>query len=189
MSVLIRPEFPLVAGEEPIARIVRIVQFYAGCSLSARRDELAALVGRGVDDESLVEAHTNCLTFIFGVLVAAGCVYPSLCIRWDRDLAGGRLLAFAKAKKALVTDGSPPIVGSVMHYERVGNDDHWEVELPNGQHGGGGRDNNLIAIDPVGGDWHYSEGRPIRYWIDPTKLGIPVLQAPDAGQPAADLHG
>jgi hypothetical protein len=174
MAILLAPSFPLVPGECAGDRIVRVVRYYAGASLSSRRPELAALIGRGIDDESMVALKTNCATFACGVLYAAGCRFESLCrpIKIGMSFAtlvdlGGRMGAWRDPAVA-----GPPKPGAVMWYEIAGtDDDHAEFHLaPPDEHGGGGRADNAITIgdSPEAMSW----GRPMHRWLDPDALGI-----------------
>jgi hypothetical protein len=197
VSVLPAPSFPPVFGEDSASRVVRIVKFYAGCSLSKRRQDLAALVGRGVDDESVVTWATNCATFALGVLAAAGFDYAPLKTPLKNGMEFSLLAAVGHkfdAWRDLVKDG-PPKSGAIMWYrtpERVGqspkNDDHAEFLLGSlagwiGLHGGGGRANNLISGET--GDVRTSLSRPMYMWLDPNALGLPDASASDSGQPVA----
>lgn len=180
--ILLAPDYPPAPGESAAARICRIVRSYAGCSLSHDRERLAALVGRGVDDASVVTWRTNCLTFSLGVLAAAGC--PDLVLR--KPLRNGRegevIAAIAEAHGGWLDPQKegPPVPGSLIWYEIAGeNDDHYEWELDGGEHGGGGRTDNEITIER--GPVTLSLGRPIRGWLHPEQLGLP-----DASTTTAD---
>ena len=180
--ILPAPAIPFVPGELPGVRIARIVQMYAGCALGTRQDELAALIGRGVCDESMVAWRTNCATFALGVLAASGCSHyileaPTLIGRAFSDL-----VQLGNEMHAWQPGNSGPIpVGALLHYGITGeNDDHAEFYLsPIGpQHGGGGRPDNAITVGT--GPVALSMGRPIEQWLDPGALGITVaLSGPD----------
>lgn len=184
-------------GESPGQKIVRIVRSYVGCSLSNRADELGALVGRGVDDpKRAVTVKTNCGMFALGVYAQAGVDSKVL----DRPylsangLAPGAnaiawLLELARERAALVTLLQPadiqrkPPPGALLHYATQGkNDDHVEWLLsevsPGGgaEMGGGGRANNAITSG-LGAFVCRNNGRPLRHWIDPNRLGIEVVPA------------
>lgn len=173
--ILPAPIFTPVVGEDSGQRIVRIVRSFSGCSLSVRTKELAALVGRGVDDESIAQWKTNCATFVLGVLFAAGCPYAAL---W-KPIKNGMSFAvlvnigqYYSAWRDPAVDG-PPVPGSVMWYELPGeNDDHAEFHLaPPDEHGGGGRGDNLISIgdSPEAFSW----GRPMHRWLDVSCIALP----------------
>jgi lysozyme len=189
---------PLVPGEKPADRIVRLVKSYVGCSLTNRRTDLGNLVGRGVDNpESVVTISTNCATSALGIMAAAGVRDPLLnkpyvsgmAIAWVRQIGinTGALTKYVK--------GQNPPVGALMHYNTPGtNDDHVEWLLGpvdasgNADHGGGGRANN--AITQGTGPVLSSLGRPLIEWLDPNKLGIPVLaldQPPPVNPPPAPV--
>lgn len=187
--ILPAPVVPFVAGETPGDRIARIVRSYAGCvALGAhpvRREELAALVGRGVDDESVVTWETNCCTFALGVLSAAGVVYHGLQVPLVNGAEFGVLVALGVSFQAWRTpapgDGPPPR-GALLWYHVDGkNVDHVEIALdPPDEHGGGGRPHNAITVGR-GGDDHWSWGRPLHRWLDPDALQIGIVEenAPD----------
>jgi putative peptidoglycan binding protein len=167
------PTFDVVDGESNGARIARIVRFYEGCSLSARTDELGALVGRGVDDpNSVVRITTNCAMFALGVLSAAGVQHPLLSKPYVNGMAFAWVVQIGTdtgAWRDPSTDG-PPVEGAAMWYRIAGtNDDHVEFMLtPPDEHGGGGRANNAITIET--GDVSTSVGRPLYKWLDPSAL-------------------
>ena len=174
--ILPAPQFPPVSGESDGQRIARIVRSFNGCSLSSRRADLAALVGRGVDDESIVTIQTNCATFALGVLAAAGCAHPILKRTYVNGMAFSWLVQIGNdlgAWRDPATDG-PPVTGAAMWYEVAGmNDDHveWCVDASVPIHGGGGRPNNAITVGP--GPIALSCGRPLHRWLDPERLGLP----------------
>lgn len=173
--ILPAPSFPPRAGETGGARIARIMQVYAGCSLSSRRDELAALVGRGIDDESVVQWATNCATFALGVLFAAGCPFDGLKAPLKNGLEFSLLVTLGDhygAWRIAVPSEYPP-AGALMWYRIAGtNDDHVEIMLqPPDHHGGGGRAGNAISSEI--GNVHVSVGRPLYKWLDPAAIGLP----------------
>jgi hypothetical protein len=203
MAVLPAPVFAPVVGETSSMRIVRIMKSYEGCSLSARRADLAALVGRGIDDELVVEWKTNCETFALGVLFAAGIDLVELCIPLRNGREAEVLDAIDKkfhAWRTAATSESPP-AGALMHYRSSpyrtradGStiyDDHVEfmLEAPDlhglSLHGGGGRENNEITIER--GNIHFSAGKPLCRWLDPVALNLPDAAAPDTGDPVSGL--
>jgi hypothetical protein len=179
MTILAAPVFAPVLGEDGASRIVRIVRSFEHCSLSERKEDLAALVGRGVDDSSVVFWQTNCAEFACGVLFAAGCPAAMLAKPIKNGMAFSTLVEVGDdmgAWRDPIKDG-PPVPGAVLWY-KLGNenDDHAEflLALPD-EHGGGGRANNEITIGH--GDFHVSWGRPIHKWLDPASLGLPDAAA------------
>jgi hypothetical protein len=180
VSILAAPTYALVPGESPGRRIARIVGLYAGCSLSARREELAALVGRGVCDESIVAWQTNCATVALGVLAAAGVQHRVLSTPTANGRAFSDLVQLGVdlgAWRDPATDG-PPVMGAALWYALAGqNDDHVEFLVdPGGPvHGGGGRPNNAVTV--ATGPVALSCGRPLHRWLDPERLGLPVAEA------------
>jgi len=177
---------------KPGETICRIVRKYVGCSLSNRADELGALVGRGVDDpKRAVTVKTNCGTSALGILKEAGCPSPILKRKYlsANGLAPGAnaiawLLELGQETGALVTllqpgdIGRKPPPGALLHYATPGkNDDHVEWLLseisPGGgaETGGGGRANNAITSG-LGAFVARNNGRPLRHWLDPNKLGL-----------------
>lgn len=181
--ILPAPVFPLVPGEPPGDRLARLVRQYDGSSLHSRREELAALVGRGVDDESVIAIKTNCAMFALGILAAAGCTHHLLSRQYENGMAFAWLVQIGDdldAWRDPAKDGAP-VTGAVLWYELAGqNDDHAEflVDVSGPVHGGGGRPDNAItvAVGPVA----LSCGRPIHRWLDPSALGIPVAE--EAGE-------
>lgn len=172
------PDFPLIPGEAPGARLVRIIRTYDGCSLSARKDDLGALVARGVDDPAkVVGVSTNCAMFGLGILAAAGVDHALLRKPYVNGMAFSWLVQigtdFGAWKVPSTTDPPPP--GAFMWYRIPGtNDDHVEVFLsaPD-EHGGGGRPNNAITVGH--GPIHSSWSRPMWRYLDPDMLGIAVV--------------
>ena len=185
--ILPAPVFMPVAGESSGDRIDRVVRNYAGCSLSNRRNDLAALVGRGVDDESMVTWETNCLTFALGVIAACGSDVAEL----HEHIPNGReYVALNPLVKRAggweLFSGQPVKTGSLMHYRSVPYrvnaagetvyDDHYEFKLlASDEHGGGGRANNEITVEH--GDWSHSVGRPLYEVLDPDGYGLPDANA------------
>lgn len=181
--------FAPVVGEDSGSRIDRVVRSYAGCSLSVRTKDLAALVGRGVDDESMVAWETNCLTFALGVIAACGSDVAEL----REHIPNGReaIALDPLVKRAggwVVYEGQPVKTGSLMHYRSVPYhvnaagetiyDDHYEFKLraPD-EHGGGGRANNEITVEH--GDWSHSVSRPLHEVLDPDGYGLPDATVPE----------
>ena len=181
--ILPAPVFAPVVGEDSGARVVRIVRSYVGCSLSVRIQDLAALVGRGVNDSGIVSWKTNCATFMLGVLFAAGCPWDGLKRPLKIGTAFSVLVSLGQAYNAWkdpTVDG-PAVPGSGLWYEIVGkDDDHAEFHLGglDGQeHGGGGRADNLISI----GDSPEATSldRPMHRWLDVRMISLPDAAAPD----------
>lgn len=191
------PSFTFVVGESNGTRICRIVRSFIGCSLHNRRDELGALVGRGVDDsERDVNVKTNCETFALGVLVAAfgdiataRAAHPRLGQSLPIGQEGGWMDEIAQAWCGWSTDGEPP-PGAIMLYHsvpyRVNDagltvfDDHYEFRLDGpDEHAGGGRPDNAIALEHS--DTRWSAGRPRIHWLDPDRIPLPVAASTDAG--------
>ena len=180
--------FPRIPGEPPDARIVRIMRSYAGCSLSSRRNELAALV-EAAGPRGCVAWETNCATFALGVLRAAcgelddaRSVHALLAQPIPPQKAFTWLVQIGADRKAWRDEriAGPPVPGAIMWYEIDGkNDDHAEIRLTaEGEHGGAGRANNAVTIGY--GDVDHSAGRPIHLWMDPFALGIVWIPV-DAG--------
>ena len=185
--ILPAPVFTPVLGEGAGQRIDRVVRSFAGCSLSVRTQDLAALVGRGVDDESMVTWETNCLTFALGVIAACGSDVAEL----HEHIPNGReYVALNPLVKRAggweLFSGQPVKTGSLMHYRSVPYrvnaagetiyDDHYEFKLlASDEHGGGGRANNEITVEH--GDWSHSVGRPLYEVLDPDGYGLPDANA------------
>jgi hypothetical protein len=175
MTIPAAPSFPPILGESGGDRIVRIVRAFNGCSLLNRREDLAGLVCRGVDDESVVTWTTNCCTFALGVLAAAGCDFPALWVPLKNGMEFELLEDLGTYYQAwhIPSPGDVMPPGALIWYEISGeNDDHVEFFLsaPD-EHGGGGRTNNEITIG--NGDFHTSWSRPIHKWLDPSSLRLP----------------
>lgn len=181
MSILPAPYFPPILGETAGQRIARIVRAYAGCSLHHRRDELGALVGRGVDaPDDVVCITTNCATFAIGVLKAAGCQHTLLSKPYVVGMAFAWLVRIGNDHDAWRPAELPPSEGAVLWYRLPDlNDDHAEFFLsaPD-EHGGGGRPDNAITVGH--GDIHASWGRPLHRWLDPDALCLPDAHVDDA---------
>lgn len=170
------PSFPPQPGESPGEHLARIVRHYAGCSLEARRDELGALVARGVDEpEHVVTVETNCAMFALGVLKAAGCPHELLDHPYVDEMAFAWLVKIGTDLGAWRDPGKDglPTKPAALWYRVAGrNVDHVEflLSLPD-EHGGGGRTDNAITVGR--GDWHESWGRPLYRWLDPDALNLP----------------
>jgi hypothetical protein len=177
-------------GESAGQKLARIVRHYVGCSLSARADELGALVARGVDDpEDVVVIKTNCGTSALGVMAEAGVNHALLDRKYVSGAAIGWVLQIARELGALVTLPTPGVIGArkpppgaLLHYATPGkNNDHVEWLLseiaPSGaaDTAGGGRANN--AITAVRQVIAWNNGRPLLHWVDPDKLGIELVPA------------
>jgi len=184
-SVLAPPSFPPVLWESGGQRIARITRFYVGCSLYQRFNDLAALVGRGVDDVSVATWTSNCCMFALGVLSAAGLTYPPLQAPSKNGQAFVLLEALGNFFNAWRTPAVSEVipVGALLWYRTEGkDDDHVEVMLtPPDEHGGAGRRDNGVSL--VRSDVHTSEGRPLYRWLDPDALNLP-----DANVETADAQ-
>lgn len=175
---------PIVPGEMPGDRIIRIARPYDGCSLKNRTSELADLIARGVDKPAeAVQIKTNCGMFALGVLAAAGVPHPLLSQPYQSMMAIDWLDRIARNQGARVKyDGDFTKIkpGAVLHYfttPQAGND-HIEILASSPRAGGlgdiigGGKDNNLVLYQP-NVPITSNHGRPLQYWYDPDKLGIP----------------
>ena len=185
--ILPAPIFPMLSGELPGDRIARIMRLYDGFvplgPHPVGRDALAGLVGRGIDDESVVDWRTNCCTFALGLLFAAGVDHPILKkpLRNGLEFTDMVTLGYSFSAWRVAVASEIPPRGALLWYRVAGqNDDHVEVMLdaPD-EHGGGGRPDNAITIGRS--DPHVSNGRPLWRWLDPAALEIPTL-------PVADPH-
>ena len=176
MSVILpAPSFPPVVGESPGARVARITRSYVGCSLHERFDELAALVGRGVDETSVATWENNCCTFVLGVLSAAGLTFPPLQVPLVNGREFGVLEAIGDHFNAWRVPAVSELIptGAILWYHVDGKAiDHAELMLtPPDEHGGAGRKDNGVAAGQS--DVHTSEGRPLYRWLDPDALNLP----------------
>lgn len=184
MSVSPIVTLPVVPGETPGDRLVRIIKGYVGCSLSNRRDELGVLVARGVDDpKRVVTIATNCGMTALGVMALAGVqdailnkpYVSGMAISWLRQIG----IDLGALMKYIGPNGPQPKVGSLLRYNTHGkNDDHVEWLLTSpiknvADHAGGGRSNNAITLARGLVTWNV--GRPLVEFWDPDKLGIPTL--------------
>lgn len=155
-----------------------LVKKYEGCSLSCRRDELADLVCRGVDNpKQAVQIKTNCAMFTLGILKEAGVEHDLLNQPYKSGMAVAWVLQIARDLKALkkYSSSEMPKKGSILHYYTPGsNNNHveWLLEDPDtkwcAEHGGGGRADNAITCGS--GDIRWNAGRALREWIDPDLL-------------------
>lgn len=175
-TILPAPSFPPVVGESPGARIARIIRFYVGCSLYKRFNDLASLIGRGVDDVSVATWETNCCTFILGVLAAAGVDFLALRVPLENGREFGVLEAlgdhFNAWRMPAVSELIP--VGAILWYHVDGKTiDHAEGMLtPPDEHGGAGRKDN--GVSSGSSDVHVSAlGAPLYRWLDPDALNLP----------------
>jgi hypothetical protein len=185
LSVLQAPSYPPVQGESSGQRLARIVRTYAGCSLSNRRQDLAALVGRGVDDESIVTVQTNCATFSLGVLAAAGCPHPLLTKPYVNGMAVAWMSQIGNDLGAWRDPSDAPVTGACLWFEGAGNNDHfeWLLDPSEPAHGGGGRPDNAISIEV--GQIATSLWRPLHKWLDPERLLLPEWDAGTDVEPHA----
>jgi hypothetical protein len=187
------PSFEFIPGESRGDRLARIVRSYVGCSLTNRRDDLGALVARGVDDpNAVVGIKTNCATFslgglaaAFGSVEAAQAAHPLLATPYKIGMAFAWLVEIAGTWGAWTkaVPGQIVPVGACMHYGTAGlNNDHaeWLLAEPD-THGGGGRTDNAVTMGPS--DPHTNLGRPLLQWIDPEKI---PLVLPDVNVIASD---
>jgi hypothetical protein len=176
-TILPAPSFPPIVGESPGARIARIVKFYADCSIHQRFDELAALIGRGVDSTSVALWQTNCGTFALGVLSAAGVDFLALRVPLVNGREFGVIEAigdhFAAWRMPAVSELIPS--GALLWYHRDDgkNQDHAEFMLtPPDEHGGAGRQDNGVSSSTS--DVHVSAlGVPLYRYLDPDALNLP----------------
>jgi hypothetical protein len=166
--------------------IIEIVNSYIGDSLVNKKDDLAELIARGVDDPAqIVMVKTNCAVFALGVWCLVGVQHDLLKIKYQNGMAIVWVRKIAQAKGALRTykkDGLP-IAGSLMHYYTPNrNDNHVEflLEDPNDKHfalhAGGGRDKNEIGSGTSDITWSWQPSRKLQEWIDPVAL---LADSPD----------
>lgn len=206
---------PRALGESAGQYLARLARPYAGCSLTVRRDELAQLVSRGgVDDPAqMVQASTNCATFLLGLLWLAGCRLPCVARRYlggPPDAMGRLVYELGKNRGAYVPwkPGNPaPPLGAILHWAIPGtNDDHvglCESEqaavlgvggslifVDSGvteEAGGAGNSVNMGHHDARWLSW----GRPLQGYIDPARIPCraAVVQPGDAAAARAALQG
>jgi lysozyme len=187
------PSYP---GEKPGDKIVGLVRFYVGCSLTNRREELGELVARGVDNpEAVIGISTNCGTTALGIMALAGAKHHLLSEKYQNGMAIAWLRQIGLELGALkkFVPGTQLKPGSLVRYNTAGkNDDHveWVLTAPDANgtadHAGGGRDQN--AISEGTGNVLTSLGRPLVEWWDPDMLAIDTVpampDAPPAPEPA-----
>jgi hypothetical protein len=162
----------------PADLFAMLVRKYEGCSIHIRRDDLGALVCRGVDDpEQSVLIKTNCGMFALGIMKEAGVVHDLLSHKYVSGMAIAWLRTIGKDLKALqkYSKDNKPRAGSLMHYYTAGkNDNHVEWLLSDiddqgcAEHGGGGRTDNAITI--ASGNVLTNYYRPLQEWLDPDLL-------------------
>jgi hypothetical protein len=162
----------------PADLFVMLVKKYEGCSIHIRKDDLGALVCRGVDDpEQTVLIKTNCGMFSLGIMHEAEVQHDLLSHKYVSGMAIAWLRTIGKDLKALqkYSKDNKPKAGSLLHYYTAGkNDNHVEWLLSDiddqgcAEHGGGGRTDNAITIGSGNVLWNY--GRPIQEWWDPDML-------------------
>lgn len=208
---LLEPNVPLWHYLEPRERICAIVRHYAGCSLSNRRDELAALEGRDFPDTEapdvdpdyggmVVQLRTNCATFALGVLGAACLswaeaaeVHPLLVTPSQIGTAVSwiRTIGFNRGVLKQYVSRSQLRAGVVVRYWSGGNNDHIETLLSDvdidgtAEHGGGGRANNEITVGRS--NILTSYGRPIVEVLDICDL-LPARRQTPAERAAVEFE-
>src|SRR5574343_1935896 len=152
---------------------VELVNKYVGCSLLARKDELATLVCRGVDNPAqAVQIKTNCVMFSLGIMHEAGVNHDLLSQPYKSGMAIAWLRTIGKDLGALkkFSKSEMPKKGALLHYFTPGkNDNHVEGLLSDvdatgcAEHGGGGRSNNAITSSSSTILFNY--GRPLQEWF------------------------
>jgi len=158
--------------------IIEIIKSYVGDSLLNKRDDLALLIARQIDDPNqIVQVKTNCALFTLGVWYAVGVQHDLLKTKYQSGQAIAWIRRIAIDKKALCTypkDGAP-IAGATMHYYTPGsNNNHVEflLENPNDKfqalHGGGGRTDNAITSSTS--DIRTNYYRQLREWVNPIAI-------------------
>jgi hypothetical protein len=158
--------------------LIEIVRKYIGCSLHIRKDDLADLICRGVDDPAQsVLIKTNCGMFALGVMCEAGVAHDLLSQKYKSGMAIAWVRSIGKDMKALqkYSKTNVPPAGALLHYYTAGkNDNHVEWLLSDiddqgcAEHGGGGRTDNAITVGTGNVLWNY--GRPLQEWLDPEML-------------------
>ena len=158
--------------------IISLVRKYVGCSLHVRKDDLATLVCRGVDDpDQAVLIKTNCGMFALGIMKEAGVQHDLLNQPYKSGMAIAWVRTIGKDLNALnkYSSANAPKAGSLLHYFTPGkNDNHVEWLLSDmddqgcAEHGGGGRTDNAITVGS--GDVTVNYGRPLQEWLDPDML-------------------
>lgn len=189
------PGLDILTGESVEGRLCRFVRTLAGVSLSARVDVLKALIGRGVDPDSLRawQWQTNCATSALGVIAAAcgsleaaAALHPLLAMpskigtspMWIFEIA--RALGICREYK-----GGPIAKGALVAYA---SGDHFEWILSDmdptdgiADHGGGGRGNNAITVGR--GDCRTSWRRAVTHVFD---FASKLPPSPDAASGELD---
>ena len=150
---------------------VEMVRSFVGCSLSARRDELAALVCFPGDEPAVdVTIRTNCAMFALGIWRALGCKHPLLLGKYKIGMAMWWADVIARAAGASYSrkayPSAQPYPGDVMHYCGAPGTDHLEFCLtwPNPyliDHAGAGRANNAVTESAAPSDYRSNAGRPL----------------------------
>ena len=171
--------------------IVEIVRSFLGDSLVNKKEDLALLVARQIDDPNqIVQVKTNCALFTLGVWWLAGVQHDLLKKKYVSGQAIAWVRRIAIDKHALRTypkDG-PPVAGAALHYFTPGkNDNHIETLLStpdanmNALHGGAGRKDN--AVTSGSGDIRTNYYRQLREWVNPIDLleGSPSFSWNPAG--------
>jgi len=166
------------AGEH-LARMVRTV---APCSLVLRRDRLEALFLANEATEAKAKLvatfKTNCGTSMRQFLCLAGCEHELVTKPYQVGMAVAWLVTAARDLGAIVpaSEWRKAGPGWGLHYGTKGrNDDHveWCLAVPDArgyaEHGGGGRAQNAITVQPAS-DIRWSSGRPLIRMFDPAKM-------------------
>jgi hypothetical protein len=158
--------------------LVALVKKYVGCSIHVRKDDLGALVCRGVDDPNQsVLIKTNCGMFALGIMHEAGVVHDLLTQKYKSGMAIAWVRTVGKDLKALnkYVSGTALKAGCLLHYYTPGqNNNHVEWLLSDmddqgcAEHGGGGRTDNAISTGE--GDVLTNYYRPLQEWLDPDML-------------------
>jgi len=157
--------------------IATIVGHFVGCSLDNRKDELAQLVARGVDDPNqIVQVATNCGTFSLGILWKLGIKHPILEKKYVSGMAIADLITIGHDLKCMhAFDGKTfPTQGCLILYHMNGNDYHaeWFLTDPDDKHvaihAGGGRSRNAVTASTS--DIRWNVGRQIWQWLDVPSL-------------------
>lgn len=152
-------------------QVVELVQFYNGCSLKKRKDELSKLIARDVDNpEQIVEVKTNCALFAMAILYTIGFEHPILKQKYKIGMAVANVRQIGFDTKSLLKYNHNVLLkaGDILHYMTppgTKNDSHIEFCLEDQKldtfltHGGAGRPDNAITI--VKSDVKWSVGRPL----------------------------
>jgi hypothetical protein len=165
--------------------IIELVNSYVGDSLVNKKEDLALLVARQVDDPNqIVQIKTNCGLFALGIWYAVGVQHDLLKIKYisGQAIAWVRKIALAKGALRSYPKDGPPVAGALMHYYTPGtNNNHVEflLENPNKHialHAGGGRDKNEIGSGTSDITWSAQPSRRLQEWVDPAAL---LVGSPD----------